>query len=178
MGLLGTPETSIYSKASVVKVTPLPLRSTILSPEDTEMQLFIAVSALVAVNSMSAVTVTLTFPVLSNAVLSSAHVSTDTAVAALTVEKLSPTTKKPGDIKWNFTKFLVDRNGNVIGKISDLNVGGLRRLAYDADGNVIGYIDEDGSVRDFDGNLIGYYEKHEYRHKETAPLYDFSRSLI
>ena len=35
-------------------------------------------------------------------------------IAMKTVEKLSPTTKKPGDIKWNFTKFLVDRNGNVV----------------------------------------------------------------
>ena len=30
------------------------------------------------------------------------------------IEKISSTTKKPGDIKWNFTKFLVDREGNVI----------------------------------------------------------------
>ena len=30
------------------------------------------------------------------------------------IEKLSKTCKKPGDIKWNFTKFLVDRAGNVV----------------------------------------------------------------
>ncbi len=30
------------------------------------------------------------------------------------VSKLSDTTKKPGDIRWNFTKFLVDRSGNVV----------------------------------------------------------------
>ena len=30
------------------------------------------------------------------------------------IEKISSTTKKPGDIKWNFTKFLVDREGNVV----------------------------------------------------------------
>ena len=30
------------------------------------------------------------------------------------IEKLSKTCKKPGDIKWNFTKFLVDREGNVV----------------------------------------------------------------
>lgn len=30
------------------------------------------------------------------------------------VAKLSTTCKKPGDIVWNFTKFLVDREGNVI----------------------------------------------------------------
>ena len=34
------------------------------------------------------------------------------------VEKISKTTKKPGDIKWNFTKFLVDREGNVVGRYS------------------------------------------------------------
>ncbi len=30
------------------------------------------------------------------------------------IKKLSTTCKKTGDIKWNFTKFLVDRNGNVV----------------------------------------------------------------
>ena len=35
-----------------------------------------------------------------------------------TVEKISTSTKKVGDIKWNFTKFLVDRNGNVVGRYS------------------------------------------------------------
>ncbi|MBQ3841670.1 MAG: glutathione peroxidase [Ruminiclostridium sp.] len=30
------------------------------------------------------------------------------------IKPLSTTCKKPGDIKWNFTKFLVDRNGNVV----------------------------------------------------------------
>lgn len=34
------------------------------------------------------------------------------------------------------------------------------------------------ALRDDDGTLIGYYEKHEYRNKETAGLYDFSSSLI
>ena len=29
------------------------------------------------------------------------------------------------------------------------------------------------ALRDADGELIGYYEKHEYRNKETANLYDF-----
>ncbi len=28
------------------------------------------------------------------------------------------------------------------------------------------------ALRDNDGNLIGYYEKHEYRNRETAKLYD------
>lgn len=35
-------------------------------------------------------------------------------IAMKAVEKISPTTKKDGDIRWNFTKFLVDRNGNVV----------------------------------------------------------------
>ena len=30
------------------------------------------------------------------------------------VAKLSESTKKPGDIRWNFTKFLVDREGKVV----------------------------------------------------------------
>ena len=34
------------------------------------------------------------------------------------VEKISKTCKNPGDIKWNFTKFLVDREGNVVGRYS------------------------------------------------------------
>ena len=34
--------------------------------------------------------------------------------AMAAIEKISTTCKKPGDIKWNFTKFLVDRDGNVV----------------------------------------------------------------
>lgn len=34
------------------------------------------------------------------------------------------------------------------------------------------------ALRDENGGLIGYYEKHEYRDRETAELYDFSRSLL
>ena len=34
------------------------------------------------------------------------------------IEKISPTCKNPGDIKWNFTKFLVDKDGNVIKRYS------------------------------------------------------------
>ena len=34
------------------------------------------------------------------------------------IAKISKTTKKDGDIKWNFTKFLVDKNGNVVGRYS------------------------------------------------------------
>lgn len=34
------------------------------------------------------------------------------------VAKLSSSTKKDGDIKWNFTKFLIDREGNVVARYS------------------------------------------------------------
>lgn len=34
------------------------------------------------------------------------------------------------------------------------------------------------ALRDERKNLIGYYEKHEYRNKESAALYDFNNSLI
>lgn len=39
-------------------------------------------------------------------------------MAMKAVEKISNTTKKDNDIKWNFTKFLVDRDGNVVGRYS------------------------------------------------------------
>lgn len=39
-------------------------------------------------------------------------------MAMKAVEKISKTAKEPKDIKWNFTKFLVDRNGNVVGRYS------------------------------------------------------------
>lgn len=35
-------------------------------------------------------------------------------MAMKAIEKISKTAKAPGDIKWNFTKFLVDREGSVI----------------------------------------------------------------
>ncbi len=34
------------------------------------------------------------------------------------------------------------------------------------------------ALRDEDNTLLGYYEKHEYRNKETAAPYDFSKSLV
>ena len=34
------------------------------------------------------------------------------------VEKISKTTKNEKDIKWNFTKFLIDKKGNVVGRYS------------------------------------------------------------
>lgn len=35
-------------------------------------------------------------------------------MAMKAIAKISATAKKPNDIKWNFTKFLVDREGNVV----------------------------------------------------------------
>jgi len=35
-------------------------------------------------------------------------------MAMKAIEKISATCKKDGDIKWNFTKFLVDKNGKVV----------------------------------------------------------------
>ena len=35
-------------------------------------------------------------------------------MAMKAIEKISTTCKKKGDIKWNFTKFLVDKEGNVV----------------------------------------------------------------
>ncbi|HOR22393.1 MAG TPA: glutathione peroxidase [Ruminococcus sp.] len=39
-------------------------------------------------------------------------------MAVKAIEKLSKTCQKPGDILWNFTKFLVDREGNVVKRYS------------------------------------------------------------
>ena len=38
--------------------------------------------------------------------------------AMAAISKISTTAKAPGDIKWNFTKFLIDREGNVIKRYS------------------------------------------------------------
>ena len=34
------------------------------------------------------------------------------------------------------------------------------------------------ALRDAEKKLIGYYEKHEYRDRETAGRYDFTKSLV
>ena len=39
-------------------------------------------------------------------------------MAMKAIKKMSKTTKKEGDIKWNFTKFLVDRGGKVVERYS------------------------------------------------------------
>ena len=36
------------------------------------------------------------------------------------ISKMSPTTKKEGDITWNFTKFLVDKEGKVIKRLAPI----------------------------------------------------------
>ena len=39
-------------------------------------------------------------------------------MAMKAIEKISKTYKEKKDIKWNFTKFLVDRDGNIVGRFS------------------------------------------------------------
>ena len=39
-------------------------------------------------------------------------------MAMKAIEKISSTAKNKCDIKWNFTKFIVDRDGNVVGRYS------------------------------------------------------------
>ena len=39
-------------------------------------------------------------------------------MAMKAIEKISKTATNKNDIKWNFTKFLVDREGNVVGRFS------------------------------------------------------------
>ena len=39
-------------------------------------------------------------------------------IAMKSIEKISTTAKNPEDVKWNFTKFLVDREGNVVERYS------------------------------------------------------------
>ena len=43
---------------------------------------------------------------------------TTNKIAMKAIDKISTTCKKAGDIKWNFTKFLVDREGNVVERYS------------------------------------------------------------
>ena len=39
-------------------------------------------------------------------------------LAMKAIEKISTSAKKEGDILWNFTKFLVDKEGKVVGRYS------------------------------------------------------------
>jgi len=53
----------------------------------------------------------------------------------------------------------VNKNGNAVAKDSIGKRGSTVRLAFDKDGNVIGYVDENGVVRDFNGNIIGHVDE-------------------
>ena len=44
-------------------------------------------------------------------------------MAMKAIEKISNTCKNDGDIKWNFTKFLVDKEGNVIVRFAPTTIG-------------------------------------------------------
>ena len=46
--------------------------------------------------------------------------------------------------------YAFDEKGNIIG-----STGMIRKIAYDSNGKAIGYVDKDGTVKDFNGNLIG-----------------------
>lgn len=62
---------------------------------------------------------------------------------------------------------VIDKDGNIIGKVqadgsivSTENIIGKvddteRTLAFDADGNLLGYVDENGNVVDLNGNVVG-----------------------
>lgn len=62
---------------------------------------------------------------------------------------------------------VIDANGKIVGKMLDngaiIDAGSVlgraeeqeRTLAFDADGNLLGYVDENGNVRDLKGNIIG-----------------------
>ena len=39
-------------------------------------------------------------------------------MAMKAITKISKTTKEANDIRWNFTKFIVDKEGNVVGRYS------------------------------------------------------------
>ena len=55
---------------------------------------------------------------LKNAIQDDIIVGMKNKMAMKAVEKISKTAKVQKDIKWNFTKFLVDRNGTVVGRYS------------------------------------------------------------
>ena len=42
------------------------------------------------------------------------------------VKKTDPDYKKNGNIKWNFTKFLIDRNGNIVGRFEPTDMKTLQ----------------------------------------------------
>ncbi len=58
------------------------------------------------------------YTILKNAIADDIIEGMKNKMAMKTVEKISKTCKKKNDIKWNFTKFLVDKEGNVVGRYS------------------------------------------------------------
>ena len=54
------------------------------------------------------------FTLLKSAIPNEEVIGLKNKMAMKAIEKISKTATKPGDIKWNFTKFLVDKDGNVI----------------------------------------------------------------
>ena len=55
---------------------------------------------------------------LKNAIAEDTITGMKNKMAMKAVEKISKTAKEKKDIKWNFTKFLVDKEGNVVGRFS------------------------------------------------------------
>lgn len=67
-----------------------------------------------------------------------------------------------------------DKIEKVIAWFKESTVNNMIHTFYNEKQNKDGYM---VALRDENNRLIGYYEKHEYRDKETAEFYDFSRSL-
>ena len=55
---------------------------------------------------------------LKNAILEDKVEGMKNKMAMKAIEKISKTYKNKNDITWNFTKFLVDKEGNVVGRYS------------------------------------------------------------
>ena len=60
------------------------------------------------------------FTILKNAIKDEEVKGVKNKMAMKAVEKISTTCKNHGDIKWNFTKFLVDKEGNVVKRYSPI----------------------------------------------------------
>lgn len=60
------------------------------------------------------------FTLLKSAIPNEEVIGLKNKMAMKAVTKISSTYKKPTDIKWNFTKFLVDKKGNVVFRLSPI----------------------------------------------------------
>ena len=58
------------------------------------------------------------YTILKNAIQDDIITGMKNKMAMKAIEKISKTSKEKKDIKWNFTKFLVDREGNVVARYS------------------------------------------------------------